>query len=730
MACQRVALLVAVSEYGEGYQALPGTLHDLDLMERVLQDEEYGNFQVIKQVNPHPQLLRSEIERFFVRDRSPDDVLLFYFTGHGALDNATGTQLYLSTSETHKEGGRLVESSAVESDWLHRHLINSRSSQKIVILDCCFSGAIANWLQKGEGDINFQRLQAQGTVVLASSSAFEASYLAKGSVADPAQAQSVYTRYLLEGIQTGAARQGKAEWITARDLHEYAKQRVLTEIAAAPEPQIIVVEKEGYQIGVAKAPKGDPKTEFRQFVAGLLKEHDGVIPDLEKILFEIERENLGVSVDDAQAILKEQQKPYIIRRQKQGRYREAFLLVLESSRTYPLSATLNQRLKRIQQALGLTDTDAEQIQLPIVEERNLLYQVTEQVTNQTSGSAQKTPSAPPPPPGPSNSTVSPPSREETEQLQQPKTQPERPTSSFSFETAKITGIEKTGGLLGLGGQVRCTIKRQTLKTECFVENLASGITLDLVPIPAGEFWMGQTEAEKQELLKLVSEDDYQKYYASELPRHQVKVSAFWMGKFAVTQAQYEAVMGKNPATKYDGDRFVAPNKPVVGVTWDDAIAFCQKLSEKTGNQYRLPSEAEWEYACRADTETPFYFGDTITTELANYNGNYTYGSGPKGEYREKAIPVGSFPANKFGLFDMHGNVWEWCQDPWHENYQGAPTVGKAWEANGHKTLRLLRGGSWYNNPRFCRSANRSRLIADNEYSDIGFRVVCSSPRTL
>jgi formylglycine-generating enzyme required for sulfatase activity len=124
------------------------------------------------------------------------------------------------------------------------------------------------------------------------------------------------------------------------------------------------------------------------------------------------------------------------------------------------------------------------------------------------------------------------------------------------------------------------------------------------------------------------------------------------------------------------------------------------LSKATGREYRLPSEAEWEYACRAGTTTPFHFGETITTDLANYNGNYTYGSGSKGQYRKQTTDVGSFPANAFGLHDMHGNVWEWCQDTWHENYNGAPTDGSAWvDENANQNRMILRGGSWYNNPR-------------------------------
>jgi formylglycine-generating enzyme required for sulfatase activity len=166
------------------------------------------------------------------------------------------------------------------------------------------------------------------------------------------------------------------------------------------------------------------------------------------------------------------------------------------------------------------------------------------------------------------------------------------------------------------------------------------------------------------------------------------------------------------------------------VSWDDAIEFCARLSKATGREYRLPSEAEWEYACRAGTTTPFHFGETITTDLANYNGNYTYGSGSKGQYRKQTTDVGSFPANAFGLHDMHGNVWEWCQDTWQENYNGAPTDGSAWVyENANQNSMILRGGSWLNGPWDCRSAYRDNFGADYWYYFNGFRVVCAAART-
>ena len=164
--------------------------------------------------------------------------------------------------------------------------------------------------------------------------------------------------------------------------------------------------------------------------------------------------------------------------------------------------------------------------------------------------------------------------------------------------------------------------------------------------------------------------------------------------------------------------------------WTEVVEFCERLSKLTGKDYRLPSEAEWEYACRAGTTTPFYFGETITTELVNYNGNYTYRNAPKGEYRKQTIPVGQFPANAFGLYDMHGNVWEWCADEWHQNYAGAPTDGSVW-LNGDKYKSPLRGGCWAINPNSCRSAIRNFYVRrDAHFSITGFRVVCDGGRTL
>ncbi|WP_199331021.1 MULTISPECIES: SUMF1/EgtB/PvdO family nonheme iron enzyme [unclassified Calothrix] len=263
------------------------------------------------------------------------------------------------------------------------------------------------------------------------------------------------------------------------------------------------------------------------------------------------------------------------------------------------------------------------------------------------------------------------------------------------------------------------IKSETKEAEYFTEQLSPGVTLEMVAIPGGTFTMGSPETEAG------SSD-------RERPQHRVTIKPFFMGKYAVTQAQWKAVAALPQVKRElqpDPSYFKGADLPVEQISWYDAEEFCIRLSKATGQNYRLPSEAEWEYACRAGTSTPFHFGQTITPELANYNGNYTYGAGSKGKYRKQTNPVGSFKvANAFGLYDMHGNVWEWCADNRHDNYNGAPSDGSAW-LGGINDVAVLRGGSWIYIPKFCRSASRLNYIRDIRNDVNGFRVVCAFGRT-
>jgi len=209
--------------------------------------------------------------------------------------------------------------------------------------------------------------------------------------------------------------------------------------------------------------------------------------------------------------------------------------------------------------------------------------------------------------------------------------------------------------------------------------------------------------------------------SDEKPAHQVNIgTGFYMGKYEVTQGQWQAVMGTNPS-KFKGD-----NLPVEQVSWNDVQEFIGKLNARgDGYTYRLPSEAEWEYACRAGTTTAFSFGDSLSSSQANFDGNYPYGGAAKGVYRVKTTPVGSFQPNSFGLYDMHGNVWEWCEDWYHTSYAGAPTDGSAWLSGA--IYKLVRGGSWESGATELRSANRDILSPFSASNGIiGFRVVASS----
>ena len=266
------------------------------------------------------------------------------------------------------------------------------------------------------------------------------------------------------------------------------------------------------------------------------------------------------------------------------------------------------------------------------------------------------------------------------------------------------------------------IQRQSRRASRFIEPLTEDFPLEMVSIPGGTFRMGSPD------------DEPERNEEREFPQHEVTIQPFFMGCYPVTQAQWRVVAALPQVVRSlrpDPAHFKGDSRPVEEVSWNDAEEFCARLSAHTGRQYRLPTEAEWEYACRAGTTTPFHFGETITSELANYIGTTAYANCPKGEYREETTPVDHFGiANAFGLCDMHGNVFEWCQDHWHENYEGAPTDGSAWLSSGESKYRVYRGGSWFSFPGYCRSASRYWSGPALRNDLIGFRVCCSAPRTL
>ncbi|MGK7918001.1 MAG: SUMF1/EgtB/PvdO family nonheme iron enzyme [Prochloraceae cyanobacterium] len=279
------------------------------------------------------------------------------------------------------------------------------------------------------------------------------------------------------------------------------------------------------------------------------------------------------------------------------------------------------------------------------------------------------------------------------------------TSSLKRFEFKVVSVDRQGR----------EVKQETGQAQYFTEDLGNGVILEMSAIPEGKLAIA-TKAKEP------GSDDGQR------PQHLVTIQPFFMGKFLITQQQWTAIASLpkiNRDLALDPSYFKGDLLPVEKISWYDAIEFCQRLSKQTGREYRLPSETEWEYACRAGTIAPFHFGLTITSELANYNATVTYAEEPPGDDSRETTSVGSFPANAFGLYDMHGNLWEWCADSWHSNYEEAPTDGSAWEDDDNQ-YRLLRGGSWSNYADFCRSDNRSYNYPDILYNIIGMRVACSS----
>jgi len=234
-------------------------------------------------------------------------------------------------------------------------------------------------------------------------------------------------------------------------------------------------------------------------------------------------------------------------------------------------------------------------------------------------------------------------------------------------------------------------------------DLGSGQQLEMILIPGGNFQMGSARNS--------GEDD-------ERPQHLVIVKPFMMSKFLITQGQWKAILQRLPPCRFKGDQL-----PVERVSWADAQKFCKQLTKKTTLDFYLPSETQWEYACRAGTSTPFSFGETLTVEVANFNGEHTFGEEPRGFYRHVSTAGNTFPPNAFGLYDMHGNLWEWCEDNWLDGYSSSPRDDSSYQ--NHKSVhRVARGGSWHEPPTLCRSTSRLKVLQTDADEVMGFRVVC------
>jgi formylglycine-generating enzyme required for sulfatase activity len=696
----KFALLIGVSEYSHGLDPLPSAVADVDALEAVLLDTKVGEFlaeNIRSLKNPNKQEMENEIGWLF-DNREPEDLLLFYFSGHG-IENGSWEELHLATGITPQDNND-CPSSIPAADLCKR--INSFDDppRQVIILDCCFSGKIGFGMSLKVTGLSIEYhdtvkveddLGGKGIAILTSSDTTELSFSQSGST--NTDGRSIYTHYLVEGLTTGAADLDRDGTISADELHKYVSRK-LKVAAPTMNPQLYRV-PDGANIVVAKSPPS-AKLEYESYLLNRIA-LGGNFSNIQRKTLTLKKQKLGISPEDASTIEARVLQPYREYQEKLVEYEHELKIALQHQ--YSLESLLAE-LKEYQEELKLRDKDIAEIH------GRLLPQARPTQSNPAPAQMPTAPSAPIPQP----SVIEPP----------PPTHPTiPPLSTFSFKTARM---RVNSGLFGVS---KIEIVRTPAQAQHFVEELGNGVKLEMVYIRGGQFMMGSHERQFEKYLNQLKQDlswtqaqidDYRQKY-DERPKHLVNVPALLMSKYPVTQAQYETIIGSNPS------HFKGSQHPVESVSWDDAQAFCQKLVKQTNKPYRLPSEAEWEYACRAGTKTPFYFGATISPDVANYNGNYPYSQASKGVYREATTDVGIFPANSFGLCDLHGNVWEWCQDPWHKSYQGAPIDASPWLNDNN--YRVLRGGSWVSSAGYCRSANRFSNSPDARYSNVGFRLALS-----
>lgn len=745
---KKIALLIGVSEYGAGIPPLLSALNDVAAMERVLKNPNLGNFtQVERLLNPKSEDMRKAILNLF-KNKNKDDLILFFFSGHGITND--DNHLYLATHNTAKDD---FEATAVDANFIQAQSKDCYSKRQVLILDACYSGAFASgWHTKSIGVDIKKELGAEGRVVLTSSGATQTSFAQEGATL------SLYTQYLVEGIETGAADSDGDGNIHVQELHTYAKAKV-----QAVKPKMtpdIILDKEGYNILLASAPR-NPEADYRKLVEQYAK--NGELNEFAFLVLTPKRKTLGITDTKAEEIEKEVLEPFQRRLENLQSYKQAFAKAVEQK--YPLDEHILNILKDYQQdVLGLRDEDVASIELEITSVKEAEYQKQLQIQKQQEEEALQL-------------------QQRAKELSQLRFQQEadRLQRQRKAETAKQLRVQQESKRMQqevrrlqrqreveaaeqLRLQQEAEVedrklveqpepeprpvslnleykKSEEVKLSELIVDLGQGITLELVRVPAGKFTMGIPPQERKIALENVlnygvgvDTEKLEQWLDWSTPHHEVHLQEFLMGKYTITNAQWRAVMKTNPSEKYDR-KFQGDMQPVVGISWYEARAFCQKLSQHTGRNVRLPIEAEWEYACCAGTTTPFAFGNNITTNQVNYDGNNPYGDAPKGKYRECTVDVNSFSPNSWHLYQMHGNVWEWCLDRWHDSYSQKP---KRLKSNGnevwgetnvdeHDNLpHSVRGGSWCYDAFDCRSTNRCWYPAKDSDHDIGFRVVFES----
>jgi formylglycine-generating enzyme required for sulfatase activity/uncharacterized caspase-like protein len=709
----KYAIVIGVSEYPQatgkgGLKPLSRATKDAEAVAEVLNNPQLGGFdEVIPLLNPDKTQIETTIEQIFSPRCDKQDVVLLYFSGHGIKDYRFG-HLFLTAHNTNMSAGDLVKSTAVSSVTIHDFLRNCPSKRQVIILDCCYSGAFAEGLNaKDAQQLDLKNeFGGEGRAILTSSSSVELSYeREEGEL-------SVYTDYLLEGITTGSADIDEDGWVSVDEAHTYAQKQVKNE-ARGMNPKIYSSE-EGYKIYLTKAPATMALKRYQEQVEKCIKTGKGQISEICRATLNQWRAQLNISEQDAQQIEQNILVP-LQRRQKNLKiYRDALAYALNESN--PITQEHSAELLDLQKLLGLSEKDIKAIEKQ--------FEIKTHVVKQK--------------PSPKEPVI------------QTEVKPKKSYVGQVIFIAVIIGFvgfwlnnsstptpeheeNPVGGKVFQDTPKDGSLAPEPVKTvagETFQLKLKDGgLAPKMVVIPKGSFRMGDIQGGGS---------------SAEKPVHKVTIDYdFAMSQYEVTKGEFaqfiKATSYQTDAEKADGCygwtgsnwelkkefnwRNVGfeqeDNHPVVCVSWNDAKAYTKWLSEQTGRECRLPTESEWEYAARAGTETKYWWGNEGSHEYMNFG--YKASGRDKWKYTS---PVGSFAKNPFGLYDMNGNVWEWIEDSWHDNYNGAPTDGSSWK-NSNKNKVLLRGGSWRNYADSCRSAVRNWYSHVNRLHNLGVRLVCS-----
>ncbi len=708
MAENRSALIVAVSEYQDaGLRKLVAPPQDAEALARVLGDMTIGGFAVKTLLNQPSYQVNREIEAFFASG-AKDDLLLLYFSGHGLKDE-TG-RLYFATTDTDR---RFLRSTAVSAALLHDLMNDCNSRRQVLLLDCCYSGAFARGKTHHKAsqavDIGEYFGQGRGQFVLTASDAMQ--YAFEGDTVSGEGLRSVFTDTLVQGLETGEADLDGDGAISCDELYRYLCERIADRVpqqkprkwAFAAEGDIIIARNPRPIIKPVALPIelqqsiDDPRPWVREGAAHHLGD---LLQNGNKGLAAAAQAALqGMAEDDSQkvrAVVAEILKAHAEKEAEAAREAEGVRRQTEAARQAEEARKAEKTRKAEEARRQAEEACKEEARKAKASLRIFLVflaiLVLGVLVRGGYGSYYYS------------------TKLEAERLAAAdKTAADKTAADKT--AAKLSSPLAIQNIHGWSTQKVQALQQQTarvLKTPVeFQDALKDGSQGPvMVVIPGGRFLMGSPPDEP-----LRSDDERQ---------HEVEIAPFALGKYAVTFEEYDRFATATKREKPSDSDWGRGQRPVINVTWFDAVAYVEWLSQQTGRIYRLPTEAEWEYAARAGTTTPFYFGTTISTKQANYNGNFTYGGGQEGVYREKTVEVGQFPANAWGLYDLHGNVWEWTGSEYAEGYGGAEL--RIVDDPNSDARRVLRGGSWYFEPVLVRSAYRARHAPDGANNGLGLRL--------